>query len=164
MNKVQKIIIIISIFLLIAVIMLNGYFIFSKLRNTELANLKLNLNKYISNATYKNNDDKKEDSNVINGGIVEIADIYSPLKISFDNTLDETLVNNENVKLYTSDKKEIPIIIDLENKKSFLIFPVSGSFMKNSTYTLTIKKELASGNEKQISKDVEYKIQIKNYK
>jgi|GEM_PF-4376559 len=161
MNKTQKNIIIVSIFLLIAVILFNSYFIFLKLKNIDFVNLKLNTNKLETNTTYQNNNNKKTNFNIINGGTVELTDIYNPLKISFNYILDEALVNNANVKLYTSDKKEIPIIINLEDKNSFLIFPVSGSFMEDSIYTLTIKKELSGSKEKLISKDVEYNIQIK---
>lgn len=159
MNKMQKAIIISSIFLLILVVIFNGYFILSRIKSIDFTNAKLTLNNYELNITYEN--DKKSNPNVINGGTVELTDIYNPLKISFSYTLDKTLVNNSNIKLSTSNKQEVPIIIKLEDKSSFLITPVNGSFMEDSVYTLTIKKELAGSVEKQILKDVEYNIQIK---
>ncbi len=161
MNKTQKIIIIGSLILLITIIILNSIFIFSKLKEISIVNPKLSFNNY-ANTTYKNYENTTNDPSITNGGTVSLTDVYSPIKISFNYTLDETTINNANVKLYTSNKKSVPIKINLEDTKNgFIVTPLSGNFMDDSIYKLVIKKELSGLDGNLLLKDVEYTIEIK---
>ncbi|MCL2321310.1 MAG: DUF1343 domain-containing protein [Oscillospiraceae bacterium] len=162
MNKTQKTIIISLLILLILLTILNVFFIFSQLRPSNISDIRLNLINNHLNTTYNNYSNTKIDSNVAYAGTVELTDIYTPIKISFNYPLDEASLNSSNVILYTSDQKDVPIKLSLdESKNGFTITPVSGSFIDDSIYDLLIKKELSSSEGKQLLKDVRYTIEIK---
>ncbi len=156
MSRIRKIIIMSTMALLLGVLVFNIYFILSTLYNNGFfSNLDKSLN---TTDEYKN---KTDELNITDGGIVEITDIYSPIKISFSYTLDEKFVNNSNVKLFDSKSNDIPInITPSENKQSFYIIPEDGSFIDDSDYTLIVKKDLKGVDGKKLAKDVEYSVSI----